>query len=101
MSKMIKIWVDDVRPMPNGYDYWAKTVSDACFYIGLCYPNIELLDLDHDAGDFQKFGGDFIEILNFMEEAGINIPIRIHSMNPVGRANMERIARRNGWKLIP
>lgn len=101
MSKMIKIWVDDVRPMPNGYDCWAKTVSDACFYIGLYYPNIEMLDLDHDAGDFQKFGGDFIEILNFMEEADINIPIRIHSMNPVGRANMERIARRNGWKLIP
>ena len=96
-----RIWVDDVRPMPEGYNLWARSVSEASFYLGLCYPNIELLDLDHDAGDFVQFGGDFIEILNFMEEANLDIPIRIHTMNPVGRVNMERIIRKNGWKLIP
>lgn len=96
-----RIWVDDVRPMPEGYNLWARSVSEASFYLGLCYPNIELLDLDHDAGDFAQFGGDFIEILNFMERANLNIPIRIHTMNPVGRENMERIIRKNGWKLIP
>lgn len=95
-----RIWVDDVRPMPEGYNLWARSVSEVAFYLGLYYPNIELLDLDHDAGDFAQFGGDFIEILNFMERANLDIPIRIHTMNPVGRANMERIIRKNGWKLI-
>ena len=99
--KKVKIWVDDIRLMPEGYDYWARTVSDAIFYLGLCYPNIEMLDLDHDAGHCAKFGGDYIEILNFMEEANLDIPIRIHTMNPVGRKNMERIIRKNGWKLVP
>lgn len=99
--KKVKIWVDDVREKPEGYDLWAMTVPDAIFYLGLCYPDIEVLDLDHDAGNCAKFGGDYIEILNFMEEANLDIPIRIHSMNPVGRANMERIIRKNGWKLIP
>lgn len=80
---------------------WALTVSDAVFYLGLYYPDIEVLDLDHDAGNCAKFGGDYIEILNFIEEANLDIPIRLHTMNPVGRENMERIIRKNGWKLIP
>ena len=29
-------------------------------------------------------GGDFIKILDWLEETGRNYPIRIHSMNPIG-----------------
>ena len=90
--RKVKIWVDDVREKPEDYDLWALTVSDAVFYLGLYY---------HDAGNCAEFGGDYIEILNFMEEANLDIPIRLHTMNPVGRENMERIIRKNGWKLIP
>ena len=62
--------------------------------------SIELIDLDHDAGDFAQYGGDYIRILDWLEETGRNYPIRIHSMNPVGAANMRRIIERNGWKEI-
>lgn len=31
---------------------------------------------------------------------GRNYPIRIHSMNPVGRENMRRIIKRNGWTEV-
>ena len=53
-----------------------------------------------DASFRVKFGGDYIKILDFLERVMISIPIRIHSMNPVGRENMRAIIRRNGWTEV-
>ena len=61
---------------------------------------IELLDLDHDAGDFAADGGDYIRLLDWLEATGRNYPIRVHSMNPVGRQTMLAIAEHNRWKII-
>ena len=61
---------------------------------------MELLDLDHDAGDYAFGGGDYIRILDWLEETGRNYPIRIHSANPVGVANMRAIIQQNNWKEI-
>ena len=61
---------------------------------------IELIDIDHDAGEFASDGGDYIKLLDWLEETGRNYPIRIHSMNVVGVANMRAIIERNGWKEI-
>ena len=102
---MCKIWVDDIRPAPNGYK-WAKSVHEAQIHIcQMTRPdgthNIEVLDLDHDAGDYAWQGGDYIALLDWMEAKGINdIPIHLHTMNPVGRENMRRIIQHNGWKQI-
>ena len=99
----MKIWIDDVRPAPQGY-YWAQSVNDAKAAIILSErynTTIELLDLDHDAGDFVEYGGDFIKILDWMEETDRNYPVRFHTANPVGRMNMIAIAQKNGWRIIP
>ena len=93
----MKLWIDDVRPAPTGY-FWAKSVNVAKEYI-LCN-DIEILDMDHDAGDYANDGGDYIKLLDWLEETGRNYPIRIHSLNPVGRENMRVIIRRNGWKEV-
>lgn len=61
---------------------------------------IELIDCDHDLGDYAADGGDGIRLLDWLEETGRNYPIRIHSANAVGVANMRRIIERNGWKEI-
>ena len=100
----MKLWVDDVRPAPEGY-IWCKSVSDAKsairIYEETLEDTIELIDLDHDAGDYARFGGgDYIKILDWLEETGRNYPIRIHSMNPVGVANMRAIIKRNGWTEV-
>lgn len=96
----MKIWVDDVRPAPEGYER-ARTTNIAIDYIKVYGKFITLIDLDHDAGDYVELGGDYINILNFMEENDINyIPIRIHSQNPVGVENMRRIIKRNGWTEV-
>jgi hypothetical protein len=115
----MKLWIDDVRPAPEGY-VWCKSTREALRLIVLEHKNeIELIDLDHDAGDFAKDGGDFINILNELERLSrhkniINgvelhnywhkrcreIQFKLHSMNPVGVENMRRIIQRNNWREV-
>ena len=98
----MKLWIDDVRPAPNGY-VWCVSVGQAKQVIHsneLRHETIELIDIYHDAGDYAFDGGDYIKLLDWLEETGRNYPIRIHSMNPVGVENMRRIIQRNGWKEV-
>jgi hypothetical protein len=98
----MKLWVDDVRPAPDGW-HWARSANDAKYCIEWRERyNIEIniIDVDHDAGDFVNDGGDYIKLLDWLEETGRNYPIRIHSMNPVGVANMRAIIERNGWTEV-
>ena len=105
----MKLWIDDVRPAPKEY-IWIKTVAIAKQFIEQVEEDynlthfdgdaIELIDIDHDAGMFVNAGGDYINLLDWLEETGRNYPIRIHSMNPVGVENMRRIIKRNGWTEV-
>lgn len=95
------IWIDDVRTPPNDSDYvWARSTNQAIKYIQYYKDNIEYIDIDHDAGTYAKDGGDFIKVLDWLEINKYNYPIKIHSMNTVGRQNMERIAIHNDWRII-
>ena len=113
----MKLWIDDVRPAPTAEYIWARSVEDAKAFImareafkGLLWRfangtderiwPFELIDIDHDAGDYAVDGGDYIKLLDWLEETGRNYPIHIHSMNPVGVQNMRAIIQRNGWKEI-
>lgn len=105
--KLIKIWVDDVRPAPAGF-VWCKSVNQTKAVINdyvrqhSSYDTI-LIDLDHDAGDYFKDGGDYIKILDWLEEQQIvnaNYFFKIHSQNPVGVMNMKDIIWLNGWRLV-
>ena len=126
----MKIWVDDVRVAPEGYE-WCRSVNEVKRKIEGTEKQIkfiekkanealrnyhrmqaqqirklarrreiEVIDIDHDAGKYASDGGDYIKILDWLEETGRNYPIRIHSQNPVGVQNMRRIIERNGWKEI-
>lgn len=98
----MKLWIDDVRPAPEGYR-WVNSVNKAKLVI-VNYEKaryeIELIDIDHDAGDWAFDGGDYIKLLDWLEKTGRNYPIRIHSMNPVGVENMRRIIQKNGWTEV-
>ena len=110
-------WVDDIRDIPS-YDYvYARSVNRARqlieYYEDVLQSaqetndtevinvyTIELIDIDHDAGEYVSDGGDYIKLLDWLEETGRNYPIRIHSMNSVGIQNMRRIIKRNGWTEV-
>lgn len=103
----MKLWVDDVRQPPSDDWVWVQSVVQAisiiCMYERNMHDDTIVIDLDHDAGDLVKYGGDYIEILNWLERAGIvdtGYFFRIHSMNPVGVQNMKAIIDHNGWRLI-
>ena len=92
----MKIWLDDLRPVPKGYN-GAKYVNEAILLIEKAEENgteIELLDLDHDLGDYYTDGGDAIKLLDWLAERGTFYPVKIHTANPVGRENMERMLKR-------
>ena len=98
------IWLDDVRPIDKKYDSYVrygtyadpKSVNTAIYWIeeaekwGYKY---FILDLDHDLGDYADDGGDGIKLLDWLVQTGrttSNYQIRLHTMNPVGRENMQR-----------
>ncbi len=58
---------------------------------------IELIDLDHDLGDYAFDGGDGIKLLDYLVENQKFYPVKLHTMNPVGRDNMQRVIDRY-WK---
>lgn len=114
----MKLWLDDVRPAPEGY-MWCKTVNEAknaivnanANFVQSCksgLPNenfiIDIISLDHDAGDYVSDGGDYIRLLDWLEwlydGQGTYTKFHIHSMNPVGVANMRAIIERNGWTEV-
>lgn len=99
----MKLWLDDVRPSPFDYEYTALSVNAAKMMIESAEElgvKLELLDCDHDLGEYSEFGGDGIRLLDWLEETGRNYPIRIHSKNPVGIENMRRVIRRNNWREV-
>ena len=107
-----------MRPAPKGY-VWCNSVNEAINTIKLREArienilreytpsemrmkdlSIEVIDIDNDAGEYAQYGGDYIKLLDWLEETGRNYPIHIHSMNPVDVENMRRIIQRNGWTEV-
>lgn len=110
----MRLWIDDLRPAPEGYK-WVKSVGEAkircCQHLrkqnGRQVLHIEEFSLDHDSGDYHYAGGDYIELLKWLEEKQymhgwvIDSVFKIHSQNVVGRNNMEAIIKHNNWRLEP
>ena len=69
-------------------------MNEAIRFIKCTDCEIELIDCDHDLGDYAKDGGNGIKLLDWLVEQGLYYKIHLHTMNPVGRANMERMIRR-------
>lgn len=100
------LWVDDMRQAPSGW-IWAKSVKDAKAAITFYEKNMTddhiFISLDHDAGIYYSQGGDYIKLLDWLEEKNIvdtGYYFHIHSQNPVGVQNMRVIIQKNNWKEV-
>ena len=98
----MRLWIDARRPAPEGYLH-ATSVYKAKAIIARTerrQEGIELIDIDYDAGAYFQYGGEYIELLEWLEKTNRNYPIRIHSTVSVEIENMRRIIKRNGWKEV-
>lgn len=99
------LWLDDIRP-PWKYGYigaeWCKTAEEAIAL--LATGKITFASLDHDLSEMATIGQPSTgektgyTVVCWMEENKIwpKDGVRVHSMNPVGRARMEQVLRRYG-----
>jgi hypothetical protein len=103
----MKLWLDDVRPAPEGY-VWCRSVNEAkaeikhiegSIYIGE-NEVIDLIDLDYDSGDYEADGGPYIKLMDWLVETNRMYPLTFHSQNSVGLAAMKRMYRRYWLKEI-
>lgn len=87
----MKIWLDDTRDAPKGFEH-CYSVNEVITIIREKEKSeeIEIIDCDHDLGDYASDGGDGIKLLDWLAERGTYYPIRLYTMNPVGRENMQR-----------
>lgn len=102
MKDRIRLWIDDIRK-PTDKFIWIKSVKEAITFFTDNKDVVKEISLDHDAGDFGP--PDYIYFLEWLEEKQhvggwqIDATFHIHSMNPVGRDNMMRIIKKNGWSF--
>lgn len=90
MKSGCKLWIDDIRPMPENFDFWAKTKDEAVDILKT--GNITYVSFDHDLGDDEK--GTGYDVAMWVErEAYLGhlkpFSYTIHSGNPVGAKNIE------------
>ena len=112
-----KLWIDDMRKPPEEdtkYSFepskewlWCRSTNEAITAIRMYDRSFNaetiLIDLDHDSGTYQNEGGDYINILNWLESSGMvdtGYFFHIHSMNPAGVQNMRAIIEHNGWREV-
>lgn len=87
----MKVWLDDVRPMPEQFDVHAKTAWEAIELID--NNKVTVISLDHDLGDQEKCGSGYNVACHIEQRAveGKEVPVWfLHTSNPVGRENMRR-----------
>jgi hypothetical protein len=93
----MKLWLDDIRPMPSGFNHHARSVNQVKSIIVQAEENeeeIELISLGHDLGEYADDGEDGICLMDWLVERETYYPIEFHTANPVGRANMQRMKNR-------
>ncbi len=98
-GRNIVLYVDDVRKghPEDESEIVVKSVKEALYVIDYAIEveaNIELIDLDHDLGDYEPFGGDAVNLVYWLAEKELYYPITVHSSNPTGKANIMAVVER-------
>ena len=93
----MKLWIDDVRPMPEDFDILAKSADEAIEILKA--GKITHVSFDHDLGDIIQTDGPIIEWIKH-EKSGYDVAMwiehqaylgtitpftfTVHSANPIG-----------------
>jgi hypothetical protein len=84
----IKIWLDDIRPMPKeGYDLWCKTAQECLQAVKS--GNVDYISFDHDLANSLTGYWVATNIEDMAYFGRVNrIGWDVHSDNPAGRRNI-------------
>ena len=97
----MNLWIDDVRPMPDGFDYHAKTAQEA-IHLLTTFACADLISFDHDLGE-PECGTGYDVAVWIEHKAYIGVckfkNYLIHSANPIGRKRIDD-AMRSAEKLL-
>src|SRR5438067_803538 len=96
----MRVWLDDLRPAPQGLDVQVRTAAEAVAL--LRQGGVSMISLDHDLGE--PANGTGYEVARWIEEHAFRwsqgdaegpppLAWAIHSQNPVGQQNMTRALR--------
>ena len=98
------IWLDDERPIKvpkvvydTGGTAWFARNYDQCIRgidLAVKYGDEIWIDFDHDLG----YGNTGYDVAKYLVENNITAFYRVHSMNPVGRKNIEQLLNHYGYE---
>lgn len=99
----MKLWIDDIRPMPDSFDIWVKNADEAIKILKSGV--VTHVSFDHDLGDIKETDGPIV-LWNEYEKTGYDIATwverqaylgvippftyEVHSANPVGAERIKR-----------
>ena len=96
---MINLFLDDLRDCPDGF-ILVKTVSQLIYKLDELKEldqEVKILSLDHDLGENEPTGYDFVKYLIELGQYNPNIypkQIFLHTADGVGRDNMFKLLER-------
>lgn len=87
---MLRLWLDDVRPVPEGW-VWARTAWDAIDVLRA--GGVVEVSLDHDLGPPEAGSG--YDVAKWIEAEAYHgrlarLRWAVHSANPIGRERMAK-----------
>lgn len=87
----MRVWLDDERPMPDGYTVHVKTAQEAIDL--LATGQVEKISLDNDLGEPQA--GEGRDVARWIERAAFDglikkVRCRVHTQNNVAMWEMKK-----------
>ena len=85
----MKIWLDDVRPAPEGQYVWYKTAEEVIERLMTTPGLIEVIDFDNDLGTTLE-GWHVAKITAALARAGMLQPLelKVHTQNPIAKVRI-------------
>lgn len=85
----MRLWLDDERPMPDGYTHQAYTAKEAIDLLET--GKVECISLDHYLGENNGTG---YEVACFIERSAFegtlqSMRLKVHSQDPVGKQKIK------------
>lgn len=93
--RMMKIWLDDMRPAPEGW-WWVKEAETLLEFLQQGHLLVKEMSLDHDLGLEKKTGMDVVDFLVETHNDG-KMAVHVHSANLPARERMDKTLRKYGW----